>query len=75
MPWVIGGAIYIFGAVMYALRMPEKFFPEKFDLFGASHNIHHLTVMIGFTVHFTESVRLYYASKDFVCPIAVPQVK
>lgn len=32
-----GGAIYIGGAVMYALRVPERCKPGHFDLCGASH--------------------------------------
>jgi adiponectin receptor len=38
---IIGGAIYIGGAIIYSLRIPERFFPYKFDFFGSSHNIHH----------------------------------
>ena len=32
-----GGYVYITGAIMYAIRAPEKCFPKKFDLCGASH--------------------------------------
>jgi len=33
-PIALGGAIYILGAVIYALRIPEKWFPKRFDLLG-----------------------------------------
>ena len=33
----IGGVIYITGAVLYAMRVPERCNPGKFDLCGASH--------------------------------------
>jgi len=36
-PMLIGGAVYITGAIIYAMRIPEKWFPKKFDLLGASH--------------------------------------
>ena len=36
-PWIIGGATYIGGALIYVFRFPERFFPRKFDLFGSSH--------------------------------------
>ena len=29
-----GGAVYITGALMYAMKFPEKWFPCKFDLIG-----------------------------------------
>jgi len=35
--WLIGGFLYIFGATIYMLRIPEKHFPKKFDFFGHSH--------------------------------------
>jgi len=74
-PWALGGAIYIGGATLYALRIPEKYYPYKFDHCGASHNIFHVCVMVAFTVMFMESLRYYYASQDFVCPIQIPDSK
>jgi adiponectin receptor len=35
--YALGGAIYILGAVLYVLRIPERWKPGKFDLCGASH--------------------------------------
>lgn len=39
--WALGGAVYISGAVLYASRFPEKFFPGKLCYIGQSHNIWH----------------------------------
>lgn len=44
---VAGGASYIFGAVLYAERFPERFFPGSFDIVGASHQIFHCFVLLG----------------------------
>lgn len=33
-PVLLGGAAYIFGALIYALRIPERWFPKRFDLIG-----------------------------------------
>ena len=33
-PYTKGGAIYIGGALCYAIKFPEKWFPVKFDLIG-----------------------------------------
>lgn len=44
--------LYIAGAVLYALRIPERFFPGKFDIWLHSHQIFHLFVISGALVHF-----------------------
>jgi adiponectin receptor len=44
---VAGGASYIFGAVLYAARIPESLYPGKFDYFGSSHQIFHCFVLLG----------------------------
>lgn len=31
--WIKGGALYIGGATVYMLRIPERLFPNKFDIF------------------------------------------
>ncbi|XP_075243087.1 uncharacterized protein LOC142337618 [Convolutriloba macropyga] len=51
--WMILMAIlYISGACLYALRIPERFFPGKFDLWGHSHQIFHVFVVIAIFVHY-----------------------
>ncbi|KIR34368.1 integral membrane protein [Cryptococcus deuterogattii MMRL2647] len=44
---VAGGASYIFGALLYAARIPEKLSPGTFDYFGSSHQIFHCFVLMG----------------------------
>lgn len=73
-PWVIGGAVYIIGAAIYALRIPEKHFPRTFDYIGQSHNIHHACVLAGCAIHFNASMNLYLARKEMVCPIDFPSM-
>lgn len=36
---VASGALYVVGALLYALRVPERFAPGKFDYLGASHQM------------------------------------
>lgn len=31
--WTVGAFLYIGGAMIYMLRIPERFFPNKFDIF------------------------------------------
>ena len=44
--------VYIAGAVVYAMRIPEKFLPGWFDYFGGSHNIWHFAVLGGILFHY-----------------------
>jgi adiponectin receptor len=46
------GFLYIAGAVIYALRVPERIFPGKFDIWFQSHQIFHVLVVAGALVHF-----------------------
>ena len=44
---------YTIGIVIYVLRIPERWFPGKVDLLGASHQIWHCFVVLG--AHFVYS--------------------
>ena len=68
MNYVIGGAIYIFGAWIYSIRFPESIFPGKFDYFGHSHNLWHFLVLTAAFVHFYGSIELYHLRRNFECP-------
>lgn len=45
------GVAFLLAAVVYAARLPESLSPGRFDLFGASHQIFHVLVVIGAVVH------------------------
>jgi adiponectin receptor len=49
---VAGGILYIVGACMYMARIPERFSPGKFDLFGASHQIFHILILFAAFCHY-----------------------
>ena len=65
--WIIGGAIYIGGAIIYGVRFPEKLFPKRFDYFGSSHNIFHFWVLTAAVVHFYGSMSNYNGRMVLVC--------
>ena len=71
--WAFGGAVYIGGALIYVFRLPERFYPKRFDLCGSSHNIFHIAVVAGCAIHFNESMNLYLNRKETVCPIQIPK--
>jgi adiponectin receptor len=49
---VLQGVLYIVGAAIYALRIPERFAPGKFDIIGSSHQIFHGFVLAAAITHF-----------------------
>lgn len=72
-PWAIGGIFYIFGAALYALRIPKKLSIGTFDMIGQSHQIFHVCVLIGAALHFYASLNLFIERQNFTCPIEIPQ--
>ncbi|RKK13906.1 hypothetical protein BFJ66_g3605 [Fusarium oxysporum f. sp. cepae] len=51
--WVLlHGVMYIFGAVLYAARWPERSAPGAFDIWGSSHQIFHIFVILAAVTHF-----------------------
>ncbi|KAL1589725.1 hypothetical protein WHR41_01655 [Cladosporium halotolerans] len=46
------GFLNIAGAGFYASRLPERWFPNRFDFVGASHQIFHLLVLAAGLVHY-----------------------
>ncbi|CAG9462108.1 unnamed protein product [Pedinophyceae sp. YPF-701] len=65
---VAQGAIYILGAVFYAGRIPERFFPGKFDIVGHSHQIFHVAVVLAAFVHYEAVVLLLHWRETHGCP-------
>ena len=45
--------VYLGGAVLYAGKIPERWWPGMFDYFGGSHNIWHLAVLGGILFHYS----------------------
>uniref|UniRef100_A0ACD5TUU5 Uncharacterized protein n=1 Tax=Avena sativa TaxID=4498 RepID=A0ACD5TUU5_AVESA len=46
------GAFYLAGVVVYGARVPERWLPGKFDLFGHSHQLFHALVIAGAYTHY-----------------------
>ena len=65
--WLLGGIMYIGGAVIYALRVPERWFPYVFDYFGSSHNIFHFLTVFGAVIHFYASLLNYHGRRVLMC--------
>jgi len=50
---LLQGFLYILGAAIYAARVPERFYPGKFDILGSSHQIFHVLVVCAAVAHLT----------------------
>ncbi|XP_066926606.1 adiponectin receptor protein 1-like [Clytia hemisphaerica] len=48
---ILMGLCYIIGALLYALRIPERFFPGRCNLIFQSHQIFHVLVVIAALLH------------------------
>ena len=46
------------GAIIFATRIPECYYPGKFDLIGHSHQIFHIMVVIGNIFHYISITKI-----------------
>ena len=68
--WALGGYIYIQGAIIYVIRIPERFYPGKFDICGHSHSIFHFHVVTACVLMFYLNYSVYIDRQNFLgCPI------
>lgn len=65
--WFIGGFCYVFGALLYILKLPERFKPGMFCIIGNSHQIFHLFVLAGVFTHYLGSVEAYNYRRNKSC--------
>lgn len=49
---ILMGVMYVGGALLYAARFPERFFPGRFDYLLSSHQIFHILVFSAAIVHY-----------------------
>lgn len=67
---ILMGILYITGALLYAMRIPERFFPGKLDIWFHSHQIFHCFVIAGAFVHYHGiSLMALYRLKIGECPV------
>lgn len=51
--WFLEGIVYLIGTFFYASRFPESRWPGKYDIWGSSHQIFHVLVVIAAATHFS----------------------
>lgn len=66
---VLMGAVYLLGAAIYALRVPERWMPGAFDLAFHSHQLFHVAVVVGAGIHY-KAVLIFLRWRDaHACPL------
>jgi adiponectin receptor len=68
--WLVSqGVTYVAGAGIYALRVPERWKPRTFDVFGASHQIFHIFVLVAAGIHLIGLLKAagHKASETGIC--------
>lgn len=50
--------LYLFGALIYATRVPERYFPGKCDILFHSHQFWHVHVLLAWYTHHQTALRL-----------------
>lgn len=58
-PLGLMAALYLGGAVIYATRFPERFYPGRFDVFLSSHQLWHVCVVLAALVHYVNAIQHY----------------
>ncbi|TIA30256.1 HlyIII-domain-containing protein [Aureobasidium pullulans] len=56
---VLQGVLYVSGAAIYAARVPERLKPGSFDIWGSSHQIFHVLVLLAAASHFIGLVKSF----------------
>ena len=55
---ILMGVSYLGAAVIFSLRVPEKWYPGRFDLVLHSHQIFHVFVVVGCYLHYMACIEL-----------------
>ncbi|EPB80131.1 hypothetical protein ANCCEY_00819 [Ancylostoma ceylanicum] len=60
--------LYLLGALLYATRTPERFFPGKCDIWFQSHQLFHTCVVIAAFVHYYGISEMAWMRLNDQCP-------
>ncbi|KAJ3416422.1 hypothetical protein HDV05_001580 [Chytridiales sp. JEL 0842] len=56
---VLQGFIFFLGALIFMFQVPERWWPGMFDLWGNSHNIWHVLILVASSVHYVGMLRAF----------------
>ncbi|GAV06055.1 hypothetical protein RvY_16094 [Ramazzottius varieornatus] len=76
--WMLGmGAVYALSAACYASRIPERWYPGRFDIWFHSHQIFHVLVVFAALLHY-RGVSVMASNRyalGLVCPNPVENIR
>jgi adiponectin receptor len=64
-------SVYFLGAMIYATKVPERWFPGMFDYCGGSHNLWHIAVLGGILFHYN-AMQAFFATAYRLAPDGCP---
>lgn len=64
---VFMGALYLTGLFFYIKKIPEKYFPYKFDIWLNSHTIFHIFVVLASVELLFTILHLYHLRSNLTC--------
>ena len=56
------------GAIIYALKIPERLLPYRFDMVGSSHQIFHVLIIVAASIHMWASFKEFHKRQIYGCP-------
>ena len=66
--WYVAlGCCQFSGAMVYAVKFPERWFPRRFDLLGSSHQLMHVLVVCGAACYSVGVLRAFGYAQGRVC--------
>ncbi|MCJ1425473.1 hypothetical protein MMC29_003372 [Sticta canariensis] len=64
--WVVlQGFLYVLGAAIYAARVPERLHPGTFDVWGSSHQIFHVLIILAAMAHLVGLLKSFDHAQRF----------
>lgn len=69
---LLQGCLYILGAIIYAMRVPERWRPGKFDILGHSHQIFHVLVVLAACAHLRGLLEAFDYRHSGIAPACIP---
>ena len=67
--YLLEGLIFLIGVTLYILKFPESIKPGYFDIWGSSHNLFHVLVVVATIVHLMgvwDAFKYHYENRHFV---------
>eukprot|EP01119_Soliformovum_irregulare_P002562 TRINITY_DN1280_c0_g1_i1.p1 TRINITY_DN1280_c0_g1~~TRINITY_DN1280_c0_g1_i1.p1 ORF type:complete len:308 (+),score=43.51 TRINITY_DN1280_c0_g1_i1:140-925(+) len=64
---IVMGSLYTIGAVIYSTRVPERWFPGRFDLGLSSHVVWHFFTIAAALVQLWNCINAYWISTGVTC--------